>query len=91
MRYPRALLWAFLVLATAANAAWAAPLTLDVKGAITQTNDAAHTVFHFSEAQLLALPARSITTSTAWTPKSTFTDRPCLRTALAPYFSTKAS
>ncbi|CAG4895157.1 molybdopterin-dependent oxidoreductase [Paraburkholderia gardini] len=82
MRYPKALLWAFLALAVVADTAWAAPLTLDVKGAITQTNDAAHTVFHFSEAQLLALPARSITTSTAWTPKSTFTG-PSLSDVLA--------
>ncbi|MGF6778408.1 hypothetical protein P3T21_003627 [Paraburkholderia sp. GAS334] len=73
MRYPKALMWAFLALAVVARSASATPLTLDVKGAITQTNDAAHTVFHFSEAQLLALPAHSITTSTTWTPKSTFT------------------
>ncbi|CAG4888440.1 putative pterin-binding protein [Paraburkholderia saeva] len=82
MRYPKALLWAFLVLAAVARSACAAPLTLDVRGAITQTNDAAHSVFHFPEAELLALPAHSITTSTAWTPKSTFTG-PSLSDVLA--------
>ncbi|WP_429304453.1 molybdopterin-dependent oxidoreductase [Paraburkholderia sp. GAS199] len=48
-------------------------LTLDVKGKIGKTTDAAHTVYHFNEAQLLALPTHSITTSTTWTPRSTFT------------------
>jgi hypothetical protein len=49
------------------------PLTLDVSGKIRKTNDAAHALYHFSEAQLLALPAHSITTATTWTPRSTFT------------------
>ena len=48
-------------------------LSLDVTGKIGHTNDAAHQVFHFSEAELLALPTHSISTSTTWTPKSTFT------------------
>lgn len=49
------------------------PLSLDVKGKISKTNDAAHQLYHFTEAQLLALPAHSITTATTWTPRSTFT------------------
>ncbi len=60
-------------LALAALPACAAPLALDVTGKITQTTDAAHTVYHFSEAQLLGLPARSITTATTWTKRSVFT------------------
>jgi len=51
----------------------APPLTLDVRGKISNTNDAAHRVYHFTEAQLLALPVHSITTATTWTPRSTFT------------------
>jgi hypothetical protein len=51
----------------------AASLTLDVEGKIGKTNDAAHRAYHFGEAQLLALPVHSITTSTTWTPRSTFT------------------
>jgi hypothetical protein len=49
------------------------PLSLDVKGKISKTNDAAHQSYHFTEAQLLALPVHSITTATTWTPRSTFT------------------
>jgi hypothetical protein len=49
------------------------PLTLDVQGKISETNDASHQSYHFTEAQLLALPAHSIITSTTWTPRSTFT------------------
>ncbi|MFT4067227.1 molybdopterin-dependent oxidoreductase [Paraburkholderia sp.] len=51
----------------------APPLSLDVQGKITNTNDAGHRAYHFSEAQLLALPVHSITTATTWTPRSTFT------------------
>jgi hypothetical protein len=57
----------------AAAAAHATPMALDVTGKIANTTDSAHHVFHFSEAQILALPAHSISTSTSWTPKSTFT------------------
>jgi hypothetical protein len=49
------------------------PLSLDVRGKIANTNDAAHRAYHFSEAQLFALPVHSITTATTWTPRSTFT------------------
>jgi len=59
--------------AHAADAADAAPLALDVEGEVRVTNNAAHTAYHFSEAQLLKLPVHAITTSTAWTPRSTFT------------------
>jgi hypothetical protein len=48
-------------------------LSLDVQGKIANINDAAHRTYHFSEAQLLALPVHSITTSTTWTARSTFT------------------
>jgi hypothetical protein len=70
--------WAVgLTLAMAACAAQAqsaaTPLALDVQGKIGKTNDAAHHSYHFTEAQLLALPVHSITTSTTWTPRSTFT------------------
>ncbi|MFM0225824.1 putative pterin-binding protein [Paraburkholderia dipogonis] len=63
-----------------ALAAWSAqaqsepsPLALDVQGKIGKTTDAAHKTYHFTEAQLLALPVHAITTSTTWTPRSTFT------------------
>lgn len=66
-----------LALAFVASSASAAPMTttleLDVKGKIAKTSDPDHTVFHFSEAQILALPTHTITTSTTWTAKSTFT------------------
>ncbi|CAB3684326.1 hypothetical protein LMG22037_02635 [Paraburkholderia phenoliruptrix] len=48
-------------------------LSLDLMGKIGKTNDAAHRAYRFDEAQLLALPAHSITTATTWTPRSTFT------------------
>ncbi|WP_144137532.1 molybdopterin-dependent oxidoreductase [Paraburkholderia sp. BCC1884] len=48
-------------------------LSLDVTGRIARTTDAAHKLYHFTEAQLLALPVHSITTATTWTPRSTFT------------------
>ncbi|WP_144108021.1 molybdopterin-dependent oxidoreductase [Paraburkholderia sp. BCC1886] len=51
----------------------ARPLSLDVKGKISKTTDAAHQLYHFGEAELLALPVHSITTATTWTPRSTFT------------------
>ncbi|HGO6073757.1 TPA: molybdopterin-dependent oxidoreductase [Burkholderia cepacia] len=51
----------------------AAGLVLDVSGKITRYTDSKAKTYHFSEADLLAMPARSITTSTTWTPKRTFT------------------
>ncbi|MEA3127415.1 MAG: hypothetical protein QOD67_4434 [Caballeronia sp.] len=60
------------LLALSSFAAIAAPLTLDVEGLIGRTNDVDHSVYHISEAQLLKLPVHTITTSTTWTPKSTF-------------------
>jgi hypothetical protein len=50
----------------------AAPLALDVAGKIGRTTDADHSVYHISEAELMKLPVHTITTSTTWTPKSTF-------------------
>jgi hypothetical protein len=50
----------------------AAPLALDVAGKIGRTTDADHRVYHISEAELMKLPVHTITTSTTWTPKSTF-------------------
>jgi hypothetical protein len=60
--------------ATQAHTQTQAPiLSLDVKGAIAATNDPARTVYHLTQAQLLALPVHSITTATTWTARSTFT------------------
>jgi hypothetical protein len=67
---------ACLAMALAAGFAQAAVLSLDVTGAVTTANDPtqpAPPVYHLSEEQLLALPAHSITTSTSWTPRATFT------------------
>lgn len=61
-----------LLLALSSLAASAAPLTLDVQGMIGRTNDVDHSVYHVSEAELLKLPVHTITTSTTWTPKTTF-------------------
>jgi hypothetical protein len=58
---------------TFALAAAEGTLELDVNGEVHVTNDAAHTAYHFSEAQLLKLPPHSIVTATSWTPRSTFT------------------
>lgn len=49
------------------------PLSLDIDGEVRVTNNAAHTGYHFTEAQLLKLPVHAISTSTAWTPRTTFT------------------
>ena len=62
-----------LLLAMLPLAVSAAPLTLDAQGMIGHTNDVDHSVYHVSEAELLKLPVHTITTSTTWTPKSTFT------------------
>ena len=70
--------WAMgLIFALAAWSAQAqsesATLSLDVTGKIGKTNDALHQMYHFTKAQLRALPVHSITTATTWTPRSTFT------------------
>ena len=75
---PRRTRWAvslvFALTAWGAQAqSTASPLALDVQGKIGKTTDAAHHAYHFTEAQLLALPVHSITTSTTWTPRSIFT------------------
>jgi hypothetical protein len=67
---PRLLCFFFVVMSQAAHAT---PLALDVQGKITRSNDASHTVYHMTDAELLDLPVHTITTSTRWTPKSTFT------------------
>jgi hypothetical protein len=65
---------AALLVASAAAAGDAEPaLSLDVNGEIRVTNNAEHTVYHFGAEQLLKLPVHGITTSTTWTPRSTFT------------------
>jgi hypothetical protein len=67
---------AALAASTAGNAGTtgtaSAPLELDVSGKIRNTTDAAHTVYHFDQTKLLGLPVHAISTSTTWTPKSTF-------------------
>lgn len=50
----------------------AAGLTLDVSGNIAHFTDTRAKTYHFSEADLLAMPVHSITTSTTWTPTRTF-------------------
>ncbi|WP_137955176.1 molybdopterin-dependent oxidoreductase [Burkholderia sp. 4M9327F10] len=71
--YKKGARWiACLAMALGAGFAQAAPLALDVSGAIASINDPSHKVYHVTEAQLLALPVHSITTSTTWTPRSTF-------------------
>jgi hypothetical protein len=59
--------------APAAPAALTTPLSLDIDGEVRVTNNAAHTAYHLTEAQLLKLPVHAISTSTAWTPRTTFT------------------
>ena len=75
--YKKSAHWiACLVVTLAAGHAEAATLSLDVTGANTAANDRSpqpSKAYHLSEAQLLALPAHSITTSTSWTPRATFT------------------
>jgi hypothetical protein len=67
--------WLFVLMLTGwlSFAANAAPLALDIEGNIANTNDPDHTVYHLTEAELTNMPAHSITTSTTWTPRSTFT------------------
>lgn len=48
------------------------PLSLIVDGNIANVNDASKHAYRFSEAELMSLPAASITTATNWTPKSPF-------------------
>jgi hypothetical protein len=66
-----AVLWLLFAIAPLVRAA--PPLALEVQGKISRTNDASHTVYRISEAELLKLPVHTIVTSTRWTPKSTFT------------------
>jgi hypothetical protein len=48
----------------------ALPLALDVSGNITMVTDKQHWIYHFSEADVKALPVYTIETSTNWTPRS---------------------
>jgi hypothetical protein len=48
------------------------PLSLVVDGNIAHINDPAQHAYRFNEAELLALPAATITTTTNWTPKQSF-------------------
>ncbi|MBN3858272.1 molybdopterin-dependent oxidoreductase [Paraburkholderia sp. Ac-20340] len=64
---------AALPLPRTARAAAGGALALDVDGQVRVTNNAAHTAYHFSEADLLKLPVHAISTATTWTPRSTFT------------------
>ncbi|MDN7675204.1 molybdopterin-dependent oxidoreductase [Burkholderia oklahomensis] len=57
----------------AAISAYAAPFKFTVDGNIKHTNQTARHAYVFSEQDLMALPQHSITTSTSWTPKATFT------------------
>ncbi|MGZ2748884.1 molybdopterin-dependent oxidoreductase [Burkholderia stagnalis] len=57
----------------AAAASWAAPFKFTVDGNIGKTNQPGKAAYVFSERELMALPQHSITTSTSWTPKATFT------------------
>jgi len=68
----RALAGMAALLAAGAACAGPARLALDVDGEIRVTNNAAHTAYHFTGAQLTALPVHEISTSTTWTPRSTF-------------------
>lgn len=56
----------------AAAASWAAPFKFTVDGKIEKSNQPGKAVYVFSEQDLMALPQYSITTSTSWTPKATF-------------------
>ncbi|KVN28536.1 oxidoreductase [Burkholderia pyrrocinia] len=67
----RSLLLACLLGAAAAS--WAAPFKFTVDGNISKTNQPGKATYVFSERELMALPQHSITTSTSWTPKATFT------------------
>jgi hypothetical protein len=61
------------LLALTAGSAQASTMSLDVTGKIDKSNDPSGHVYHLTQAQLLELPAHSITTSTRWTARSTFT------------------
>jgi hypothetical protein len=60
-------------IALLAGSVQASSMSLDITGKIARTTDPAGTVYHFTQEQLLALPEHSITTSTQWTSRATFT------------------
>lgn len=61
-----------LLIALLACSAQASEMSLDVTGMIDRTNDPTGHVYHITQTQLLELPVHSITTSTHWTARSTF-------------------
>lgn len=65
-------LTASALLCTASASVCAVGLTLDVSGKIAHFTDDGARVYHFGEAELLAMPVHSIRTGTTWTPVSTF-------------------
>jgi hypothetical protein len=67
------LLCASLMCAGFAAVCHAAPFMLSVEGRIANTNDPTHSIYRISESDLLNFPVHSITTSTTWTPRATFT------------------
>ncbi|MEX3968121.1 molybdopterin-dependent oxidoreductase [Paraburkholderia sp. EG286B] len=72
MRFTGAVACALVVLCINQAHAQAGTMSLDVTGNITSFTDAAARTYHLSEADLLAMPVHSITTSTTWTPTRTF-------------------
>ncbi|WP_323122340.1 molybdopterin-dependent oxidoreductase [Burkholderia alba] len=60
------------VLLLAGTRALAGTLTLEIGGSIDHANDPQQHVYRFDEAELLALPPQTITTSTNWTPRKTW-------------------
>ncbi|MBL1188744.1 oxidoreductase, partial [Escherichia coli] len=63
-------LWAFFALAILQTSALS--FTLEVAGNIENTTDPVKKSSLFTDKQLLAMPVRSITTSTSWTPQRKF-------------------
>ena len=72
---------ATLVLHSVATARPVSPL-LRITGQIRKINNSQFRSFDFSEAAFMRLPAISITTSTPWTPRSTFSG-PLLQTVMS--------
>ncbi|AOJ69875.1 MULTISPECIES: molybdopterin-dependent oxidoreductase [Burkholderia] len=65
--------FALTLLLGVAISSYAAPFKFTVDGNIRHANQSGRHAYVFSEADLMALPQHSITTSTSWTPSATFT------------------
>lgn len=65
--------FALTLLLGVAISSYAAPFKFTVDGKIRHANQSGRHAYVFSEADLMALPQHSITTSTSWTPSATFT------------------